>query len=157
MTQRVLPHRQHRHRLDGTLQDGQSQRKLSGLAAHLNSFYPVGPAKQATVNGYGLLSLLRMCSLPLNLTLQPPHDFFVAQLGQDPKWLTHKLDSALYLCEAQLGCMNGAGTLFSSWMMVSLSVEMVTAFVPLIEPFHLNSPAGVMQNLWERCRLLSWS
>lgn len=76
MTQRVLPHRQHCHRLDGTLQDGQSQRKLSGLTAHLNSFDPVGPAKRATVNGYGLLSLLRMCSLPLNLTLQPPHDFF---------------------------------------------------------------------------------
>lgn len=63
----------------------------------------------------------------------------------------------LYLCEAQLGCMRGAGTLFSSWIMVSLSVEMVRTLEPLIEPFHLNSPAGVMQNLWERCRLLSWS
>lgn len=76
MAQRVLPHREHRHRLDGTLQDGQSQRKLSGLTAHLNSFDPVGPAKQAMLNGYGLLSLLRMCSLPLNLTSQLPDDFF---------------------------------------------------------------------------------
>lgn len=65
--------------------------------------------------------------------------------------------AAAYLCEAQLGCMKGEGTLFSSWMMVSLSVDTVTALVPLMEPFHLNSPAAVMQNLWERWRLLSWS
>lgn len=39
-------------------------------------------------------------------------------------------DTYLYLCEAQLGCMNGAGTLFSSWMMVSLSVEIVRTLEP---------------------------
>lgn len=65
--------------------------------------------------------------------------------------------TAAYLCEAQLGCMKGEGTLFSSWMMVSLSVDTVTVLLPLMEPFHLNSPAAVMQNLWERWRRLSWS
>ena len=55
-----------------------------------------------------------------------------------------------YLCEAQLGCMKGAGTLFSSWMMVRRSVEMVSTLEPWMEPFHLKSPAGVMQNLCER-------
>lgn len=46
MAQRVLPHWQHGHRLDGTLQDGKGQGKLLGLAAHLDGFDPVGPAKQ---------------------------------------------------------------------------------------------------------------
>lgn len=53
--------------------------------------------------------------------------------------------------------MKGVGTLFSSWMMVSLKVEMVRTLEPWMDPFHLNSPAGVIQNLWDRCRLLSWS
>lgn len=61
------------------------------------------------------------------------------------------------LCDAQLGCKNGAGMLFSSWMMVNLRVDTVKAFEPYSDPFHLNSPAGVMQNLWERCLRLSWS
>ena len=46
--------------------------------------------------------------------------------------------------------MKGAGTLFSSWTMVRRSVEMVSTFEPWMEPFHLKSPAGVMQNLWDR-------
>lgn len=45
MAQRVLPKRQHSHRFDGTLQDGQSQGKLSGLTAHVNCFDPVGPTR----------------------------------------------------------------------------------------------------------------
>lgn len=41
MTQWVLPDGQHSHRFDGTLQDGQSQCKLSGLTTHLNCFDPI--------------------------------------------------------------------------------------------------------------------
>lgn len=47
VAQRLLPDGQHSHRFDGALQDGQSQGKLSGLAAHLNRFDPIGPEKQA--------------------------------------------------------------------------------------------------------------
>lgn len=46
MAQGVLPEGQHRHGFDGTLQNGQSQRKLSGFTAHLNCFDPIGPTKQ---------------------------------------------------------------------------------------------------------------
>lgn len=63
----------------------------------------------------------------------------------------------IYLWEAQLGWRKDAGILFSSWIMVSLRVDMVRTLEPCTDPFHLNSPAGVRQNLCERCRLLSWS
>lgn len=63
----------------------------------------------------------------------------------------------IYLWEAQLGWRNDAGILFSSWIIVSLKVDMVRTLDPCTDPFHLNSPAGVRQNLCERCRLLSWS
>ena len=108
------------------------------------------------------LALLHIWTALIQLVLQkkksvivffPPNFFICAGL----KHFSCVGLCGLYLCEAQLGCMRGAGTLFSSWIMVSRSVEMVRTLEPLIEPFHLNSPAGVMQNLWERCRLLSWS
>lgn len=63
----------------------------------------------------------------------------------------------LYLCDAQLGCINGPGTLVSSWMMLRRSVATVSDREPWIEPFHLNSAAVVKLNLWDRWRLLSWS
>lgn len=102
MAQRVLPEGQHRHRFDGTLQNGQSQRKLSGLTAHLYCFDPIGPIKQD--QKLGLFQLFNWIpALGLNNFL--PHDDEITQ---------RSVSSDLYLCEAQLGCMRGAGTLFSS-------------------------------------------
>lgn len=143
MAQWVLPDREHCHRFDGTLQNGQRQRELSGLTAHLNCFDPIGPAKQEQTQL--ILQLLQL------------DGFTWIHTSSHSTLSSVKSSCGIYLCEAQLGCMRGAGTLFSSWIMVSLSVEMVRTLEPLMEPFHLNSPADVMQNLWERCRLLSWS
>ena len=186
MAQWVFPDRQHSHRFNGTFQDSQGQRKLPSFTAHLNCFDPICPEKQRQHHLklvlFKVVSLVMICfyfwykrNNRFTEGHQPCWQNWAIKQNKYPLYIFVWLKSTcmhtynmlnfyilvfqpvLYLCEAQLGCINGAGTLFSSWMMVSLSVEMVRTLEPWIDPFHLNSPAGVMQNLCERCRLLSWS